>query len=97
MILVGAAAQRQGLMIAEQLRTRLPQLRLITHLQDGSFKNQFKKADKAGAHYALILGDDECTAGTISVKNMRAALPQQHYHLDDLCQLLQQLTDNDKD
>ncbi len=41
------------------LRDRLPGLRLVVNAGGGSFKSQFKKADKSGALFALILGDDE--------------------------------------
>jgi histidyl-tRNA synthetase len=34
----------------------------------GSFKSQMKRADKSGARFAAILGDDEVSAGEISLK-----------------------------
>src|SRR5690606_31423880 len=50
--------QARALALAENLRTELPYLRLVTHLGGGSFKSQMKKADKSGAQLALILGED---------------------------------------
>ena len=35
-----------------------------------AFKKQFEQANKAGARYALILGEQEINDGTVSVKNM---------------------------
>ena len=64
-----AAAAAPGL--AERLRDAVPGLRLLTHCGGGSFKRQFKKADKSGARLALILGDDEAAAGTVSCKPLR--------------------------
>ena len=55
----GEAAELAALALAERLRDELPGLRLLVNAGGGSFKSQFKKADKSGARYALILGDDE--------------------------------------
>lgn len=54
--------------IAERLRDELPKLRLLVHCGEGGFKSQFKKADRSGAAYALILGEDELRNATIAVK-----------------------------
>jgi histidyl-tRNA synthetase len=43
----------------------------------GSFKSQMKKADGAGAAFAVIIGEDEVTNNTASVKAMRAAEGEQ--------------------
>lgn len=55
----GEAAELAALTLVERLRDELPALRLLLNSGGGSFKSQFKKADKSGARYALILGDDE--------------------------------------
>jgi histidyl-tRNA synthetase len=36
-----------------------------------------KKADKSGASIALILGEDEVAAGTVTVKPLRSASAEQ--------------------
>ena len=71
LVLVGDAAQRRGLRLAEQLRDVLPSLRILVNCGGGSFKSQFKKADKCGAQLALILGDDELAQQTVGVKLLR--------------------------
>ena len=71
LVLVGDAAVGAGLQLAEQLRDALPRLRLLTHCGGGNFKNQFKKADKSGAHFALILGDNELAQQQIAIKSLR--------------------------
>ena len=71
LVAVGESAQARALLIAEGLRDALPQLRLLCHCGGGSFKNQFKKADRSGAPLALILGDGEIQRGTIGIKPMR--------------------------
>jgi len=77
MVLVGEAAQREGLVLAEQLRDAVPGLRLEVHCGGGSFKSQFKKADKSGAALALILGDEEVAQGTMGIKFLREEREQQ--------------------
>ncbi len=71
LVLVGEAAQAQGLVLAERLREAQPGLRLVTHCGGGSFKSQFKRADKSGARVALVLGEDEVAQGTVGVKYLR--------------------------
>jgi len=70
MVAVGEAAASQALLLAEQLRDQLPDLRLITHCGGGSFKTQFKRADRSGARWTFILGDDEINQKVVGVKTM---------------------------
>ncbi len=74
----GEAAELQALMLAEQLRDRLPGLRLQMNAGAGSFKSQFKKADKSGALFALILGEDELAQQVVGLKPLRDNGEQQH-------------------
>ena len=40
-------------------------------LCDRSLKAQMKYADKIGARYTMVIGDDELAAGTANLKNMQ--------------------------
>ncbi len=84
MVLVGEEPQRQGLLLAERLRDQIPGLRLLTNCGGGSFKSQFKKADRSGAGYALVIGDDELSRGVAGVKPLRDNGEQQEIALDGL-------------
>lgn len=88
LVLVGEAANAQGLLIAEKLRSALPALKLVTNCGDGSFKSQFKRADRSGAKWALIIGDDEMKTQEISVKNLRGDQPQQSLSLEKVIDFL---------
>lgn len=66
---VGAAAFASQ--IAETLRDA--GLSVTQHAGGGSFKSQMKKADGSGARFALVIGENEVTAGTVAVKPMRNA------------------------
>ncbi len=90
LVLVGDLAVSQGLLLAEQLRSALPWLRLRSHCGGGSFKNQLKKADKSGAQLALILGEDEITQRQVTVKHLRAEQLQESIGHDALAQYLKE-------
>ncbi|MBK7541252.1 MAG: histidine--tRNA ligase [Candidatus Competibacteraceae bacterium] len=77
LIVAGAAAERQGLALAEQLREQVPALRLQMHCGGGGFKAQFRRADHSGARFALILGDNEIASQTVAIKALRAAASEQ--------------------
>ena len=68
---LGDKAHQTAMALAERLRDELPTLRLQLHCGGGNFKQQLKKADQSGARLALILGEDECQAGTVGVKFLR--------------------------
>jgi len=91
MIRVGETAEREGLRFAEIIRNDVPGLKLQVNCGGGSFKSQFKKADKSGAEYAIILGDDEVSRGEVSVKSLRSEQEQQTLSREQTCAFLQEL------
>jgi histidyl-tRNA synthetase len=88
LIAVGDRAQSQAPMIAEQLREQLPEHALELSLSSGSLKSQLKKADKSGAAYALILGDDEVEKQCLTLKALREQEEQQTLTMDALIHYL---------
>jgi len=92
MIMVGnETVQQQGFALAESLRTALPELRLITNCGGGSFKVQFKRADKSAAKFALILGEDELNKQQVAIKNLRKKQEQKLLSISELADNLKQL------
>lgn len=73
----GEPAELAALALSERLRDQLPGLRLQVNAGAGSFKSQFKKADKSGALYALILGEDELAQQVVGCKPLRGQGEQQ--------------------
>jgi histidyl-tRNA synthetase len=71
LVMAGDSAQIAGIALAEQLRNAIPGLRLVVNSGGGSFKSQFKRADKSGAAVALVIGDEEVAAGEVTVKDLR--------------------------
>ncbi len=82
LVLSGAQGMQRGMVYAEELRTAEPRLRVETGCGGGSFKSQFKRADRSGASYALVIGDEEAAQQTVVIKPLRDtaeqfAVPQQ--------------------
>ncbi len=66
-----------GLKFAEELRQNIPHLQILQNCGGGSLKNQFKKADKSGARFALIIGEQEFSTQSVAVKSLRETTPQE--------------------
>lgn len=77
-----------GLKLAAYLRSKVPHLRILLHSGGGTLKNQFKRADKSGALYALIIGENELKSHAISLKHLREEIPQQTIYQDELAEFL---------
>lgn len=90
LILLDSKAAGYGFSLAEDLHDALPTLRLMTHCGAGSIKNQFKKADKSGALYALIIGQEELENQTVGVKPLRQEANQENIPMDKLADYIKQ-------
>ena len=82
LIHVGEAAARQAPKVAETLRNA--GFSICVHAGGGSFKAQMKKADRSGARYALIVGEDEVQFGEVSLKPMLEAGEQTRLSIEAL-------------
>ena len=80
--------QPQALALAERLRDALPGVGIQCHCGGGGFKSQMKKADRSGARYALILGEDEVAAGQVTVKPLREQHEQQQLNENEVAEWL---------
>lgn len=85
-VVSGNEAQLKSLQISEQLHRALPTLTLYNDLTMGSFKSQFKKADKAKADFAIILGEEEINNNQVAIKPLKGQGKQQSMSLDDAIQ-----------
>ncbi len=66
----GDDAELTSSVLAESLRSHQQNWVILRHCGGGNFKNQIKKADKSGAQFTLILGQEEVDKGLCQVKNM---------------------------
>lgn len=81
---MGEGALPSALALAEELRAALPDAVVVSHCGGGSFKSQMKKADKSGASYAIILGENEVASGRVGLKPLRSDEPQQDLAREEL-------------
>ena len=91
-VMAGAEAVKSGSLLAERLRDEMPGLKLMLHCGGGSFKSQLRKADKSGAEYALILGDEEVAKNTVQIKPLRKDSGQYEVSRDKLVDEITRLT-----
>jgi len=87
-VLAGDATEIKGFELAERLRDAWPDLRLQINLGGGSIKTQFKRADKCGARFALVLGGDEMARGVVSLKDLRRESMQEDCAFDRITERL---------
>jgi histidyl-tRNA synthetase len=88
LVLLGEAAQTEGLVLAESLRDALPGASILCNCGGGGTKAQFKRADRSGATVALVLGDEELASDTVVVKPLRDQGEQQNVARDRLVDTL---------
>ncbi|MGB5649247.1 MAG: histidine--tRNA ligase [Sedimenticolaceae bacterium] len=88
LVLLGDAAVREGLTMAEGLRDALPGIEVVSNCGGGSIKAQFKRADRSGALFALVLGDTEIAGGTVVLKSLRSDEEQISVARDELIDAL---------
>jgi histidyl-tRNA synthetase len=55
----------------------MPTVKVLINCGGGSFKSQFKKADKSGASLAIVLGEDELQRAEAALKPLRAGQGEQ--------------------
>jgi histidyl-tRNA synthetase len=83
---LGDAAEKYALKLSETLRSH--GLKVVLNSGGSSFKSQMKRADKSGAAFAVILGDDEMKEGVAQVKSLRVENQQSKMPLAELAQFL---------
>ena len=84
LVAVGENSTESALELAYDLRAGVPDLHLITNLNGGSFKTQFKRADRSDALFALVLGEDEILNGKVTVKFLRSGEQQLSLTSDEI-------------
>ena len=70
-VAVGDNAEAKSSELAELIRDQFEDCIIETNHSGGSFKQQFKRADRSESDIALILGDEEIQNETIGIKVMK--------------------------
>jgi histidyl-tRNA synthetase len=84
LVMSGPGTTAEGLALAESLRRSVGGLRIQSNISGGSFKSQFKRADRSQAQLALILGEEELEQRMVSIKHLRSEQGQLNLSLDSL-------------
>jgi histidyl-tRNA synthetase len=91
-VAVGDPARRKAFRVVESLRSAVPGIRILLGPAVG-FKAQLKRADKSGARFALIIGDDELATDRVSLKDLRQDGGQQSLTETELAVTLERALD----
>ena len=67
----GSGTLEKAFELSEKLRNDIKGIKVEINLGGGTFKSQMKRADKSGAKFALIIGEQELIDGNIAIKPMR--------------------------
>lgn len=82
----------EAISLAEMLRMSFPDWHILSHVGGGSVKSRMKKADRSGAHLAIIIGETEHASRAVAVKPLRTDAEQRVFPqttlVDELPRLL---------
>lgn len=94
LVLAGETASREGLVLAEQWRSEVSGLRIQCNLGGGSFKAQFKRADRSQAQVALVLGEQEVSNRQVGWKPLRGEGEQHTVEFDKVPECLRMVVES---
>ncbi len=78
---LGAEARKAAFPLAFELRQR--GVSTETDYGEKSLKSQLKRADKLGANYTFIIGEEELNKGVVKVRNMKKSI-EEDMKIDDV-------------
>ena len=85
-VTLGDESDLAGTQISEALRGK--GFNVESHCGGGNLKRQMKRADQSGAAFALLIGDDELSNNTVTIKSLRVEAPQETVRRDDVGEVL---------
>ena len=87
----GEGTQAYAFEVATRLRDDPHHARVMTNFGGGNLKTQLKRADRSGATHAVLIGEEELAARTVTLKYLRTDKPQKCQDLDEFLQHLGRL------
>ena len=88
---MGESAHFESMKISRQILEVMPNITITNDITIGTLKSQMKKANKSGADYALILGDEELAKNVLGLKPLKGQGVQQSIELEGIIQHLQEI------
>ena len=88
---MGESAHFESMKISRQILEVMPKITITNDITIGTLKSQMKKANKSGADYALILGEEELAKNVLGLKPLKGQGVQQSIELEGIIQHLQEI------
>ncbi len=83
-VAVGEGTERYASLLAETIRDENRNYAIEVNMDGGSFKQQFRRADKSGAALAIVVGEQEIEQGSISLKPLKTDSEQKTVKQEEL-------------
>ena len=91
LVSVGENAHFESMKTSRKILQNIPNITITNDISIGTLKSQMKKANKSGADFALILGEEELSKNVISFKPLKGQGVQQSIELEGIIQHLQEI------
>ena len=88
---MGESAHFESMKISRHILEVMPNITITNDITIGTLKSQMKKANKSGADYALILGEEELAKNVLGLKPLKGQGVQQSIELEGIIQHLQEI------
>ena len=88
---MGESSHCESMKLSRQILEAMPNITITNDITMGNLKSQMKKANKSGADYAMILGEEELAKNVLSFKPLKGQGVQQSIELEGIIQHLQEI------
>ena len=88
---LGESAHCESMRLSRQILEAMPNIIITNDITMSNLKSQMKKANKSGADYAMILGEEELAKNILSFKPLKGQGVQQSIELEGIIQHLQEI------
>ena len=88
---MGESAHCESMNLSRQILEAMPNITITNDITMSNLKSQMKKANKSGADFAMILGEEELAKNVLSFKPLKGQGVQQSIELEGIIQHLQEI------
>ena len=88
---MGESAHCESMNLSRQILEAMPNITITNDITMANLKSQMKKANKSGADFAMILGEEELAKNVLSFKPLKGQGVQQSIELEGIIQHLQEI------
>ena len=88
---MGESAHFESMKVSRQILEAMPNIIITNDITMGNLKSQMKKANKSGADFVMILGEEELAKNVLSFKPLKGQGVQQSIELEGIIHHLQEI------